>query len=222
MILGQSIFSILKASIVMNVLLVSSVLAVALIIERFWYFYRNRFNADKGLAEFRKQLTNSGTSKSLAWAKTLKNPLGRMFVTALENTELNSEQLYGILYGMIIRERLRLEKLLGGMGTLANAATLLGLLGTVTGLIRAFGNIAATGSGGPAVVASGISEALVATAFGLFIGIPTLFFANYFAKKASDIASTLESTSDLVIVILERVKGKTPAANEAREATLKT
>jgi len=213
MILGQSIFDVLKASIANMMLVVSSILAVALIIERYGYFIRNRFNPDKGLAEFQKQLANGGTSKALAWAKAMKNPLGRMFTTALENTELNSEQLYGVLYGMIIRERLKLEKLLGGMGTLANAATLLGLLGTVTGLIRAFGNIAATGSGGPAVVAGGISEALVATAFGLFVGIPTLFFANYFAKKASDIASILESNSDMVIVMLERVKGKTPSAS---------
>jgi biopolymer transport protein ExbB len=213
MILGQSLFSVFKNSIVMVILLIASILAVGLVLERFWYFFRNRFNPDKGLDEFQKQLTTGGRDKALAWSKAQKNPLGRMFVTALENTGLTSEQLYGVLYGMIIRERLRLEKLLGGMGTLANAATLLGLLGTVTGLIRAFGNIAATGSGGPAVVASGISEALVATAFGLFIGIPTLFFANYFAKKASDIASTLESTSDLVVVIMERVKGKGPAAS---------
>ena len=213
MILGQSLFQVFKSSIVMVILLLSSILAVGLILERFWYFLRNRFNPDKGLAEFQKQLSTNGTEKTLVWARNQKNPLGRMFVTALENTALSSEQLYGVLYGMIIRERLRFEKLLGGMGTLANAATLLGLLGTVTGLIRAFGNIASTGSGGPAVVASGISEALVATAFGLFIGIPTLFFANYFAKKASDLASTLESTSDLVVVIMERVKGKGQASS---------
>jgi biopolymer transport protein ExbB len=212
MILGQSLFSVFKNSIVMVILLVSSILAVGLILERFWYFYRNRFNPDKGLDEFQKQLTNGGRDKALTWARSQKNPLGRMFTTALENSALTSEQLYGVLYGTILRERVRFEKLLGGMGTLANAATLLGLLGTVTGLIRAFGNIAATGSGGPAVVAGGISEALVCTAFGLFIGIPTLFFANYFSKKASDIASTLESTSDLVVVIAERVKGKGPAA----------
>ena len=221
MILGQSLFQVFRSSIVMIILLIASILALTLIIERFLYFFRNRFNPDKGLDEFQKQLTTSGPDKALVWSRSQKNPLGRMFTTALQNTALNSEQLYGVLYGMIIRERLKLEKLLGGMGTLANAATLLGLLGTVTGLIRAFGNIAATGSGGPAVVASGISEALVATAFGLFVGIPTLFFANYFAKKASDTASTLESTSDLVVVMMERVKDQGSAPSEARVTTLK-
>ena len=161
------------------------ILGQSLFTERFWYFRRNRFNPDKGLDEFQKQLTAGGTEKALTWARSLKNPLGRMFTTALENTALTSEQLYGVLYGTILRERVRFEKLLGGMGTLANAATLLGLLGTVTGVIRAF---------------------------GLFIGIPTLFFANYFSKKAADMASILESTSDLVVVITERVKGKGSAA----------
>lgn len=213
MILGQSLFSVFKNSIVMVILLFSSILAVALILERFWYFRKNHFNPDKGMDEFQKQLTNGGSEKALTWARTQKNALGRMFTTALTNPTLSSEQLYGVLYGTILRERVRFEKNLGGMGTLANAATLLGLLGTVTGLIRAFGNIAATGSGGPAVVAGGISEALVCTAFGLFIGIPTLFFANYFSKKAADIASTLESTSDMVVVISERVKGSGSAAS---------
>jgi len=75
------------------------------------------------------------------------------------------------------------------------------------GALRIAGDTSMGQPGGPAVVAGGISEALVCTAFGLFIGIPTLFFANYFSKKAADIASILESTSDLVVVISERVKG---------------
>jgi biopolymer transport protein ExbB/TolQ len=101
------------------------------------------------------------------------------------------------------------------MGTLANVATLLGLLGTVTGLITAFHNIAVTGSGGPAVVSGGIAEALITTAFGLFIGIPTLFFYNYFSKKAADLAITLESTSDRLVVMLGRLSGKARAAEPA-------
>ena len=70
MILGQSLLSVFKASIVMDVLLVASILAVGLILERFWYFTRNRFNPDKGLDEFQKQLTTSGSDKALAWARS--------------------------------------------------------------------------------------------------------------------------------------------------------
>ena len=215
MILGQSLFEVFRSSIVMVVLLLASITALALVLERLWYFSRNRFNAGKGLVELRRLLTTSGPAEALNWARGQKNPLGRMFMVALENTSLASDELSDLLYSLILEERLRFERLLGGLGTLANVATLLGLLGTVTGLIRAFHNIAVTGSGGPAVVSGGIAEALIATAFGLFIGIPTLFFANYFSKKAADTAITLESTMDRLVVMLGRIKGKVGAESPA-------
>jgi len=89
----------------------------------------------------------------------------------------------------------------------------------VTGLIRSFGNIAATGSGGPAVVSGGIAEALVATAFGLSIGIPTLFMYNYFTKKAGDVTIALESVSDRLIVLLARLRSRAGGDAVTPEAT---
>ncbi|MEO0084701.1 MAG: MotA/TolQ/ExbB proton channel family protein, partial [candidate division WOR-3 bacterium] len=85
-------------------------------------------------------------------------------------------------------------------------ATLLGLLGTVTGLIKAFHNIAVTGSGGPVVVSAGIAEALITTAFGLLIGIPSLLFYNYFVKKAADMTLNLESAQEKLLLFLQRSK----------------
>jgi biopolymer transport protein ExbB len=213
MILGQSIVDVFKNSVVMLLLLASSIAALALIIERLWYFFRNRFNAGKGLVELRRLLGSSGPAEALNWSRTLKNPLGRMFTVALENMSLSADELGDLIYSLILEERLRFERLLGGMGSLANVATLLGLLGTVTGLIKAFHNIAVTGSGGPAVVSGGIAEALITTAFGLFIGIPTLFCYNYFSKKAADLAIGMESTSDRLIVMLSRYRERagTPA-----------
>jgi biopolymer transport protein ExbB len=190
----------------MVILGIASILAVALVLERFLYFWRNRFSPSKGLAEYRRLLSTTGREDAIKWSKTQKNPLGRMFMASLEDFSMTGEELADRLISVIGDERLKFERLLGGMGTLANAATLLGLLGTVTGLIRAFGNIAATGSGGPAVVSAGISEALVCTAFGLFIGIPTLFFANYFAKKAADTSHTLEHAAERIVFMLGRVK----------------
>ncbi|MEO0079721.1 MAG: MotA/TolQ/ExbB proton channel family protein [candidate division WOR-3 bacterium] len=205
---GQSIFEIFKNSIVMLILLAGSILGLTLVLERFWYFFRNRFNPTKGLVELRRLLATRGPAEALQWAQTQKNPLGRMFTVALDNLTLSQDELSDMLYSLVLEERIRFERLLGGMGTLANAATLLGLLGTVTGLIKSFSDIAATGSGGPAVVSRGIAEALVTTAFGLFIGIPMLFFYNYFSKKAADLAMSLESTSDRLVVMLMRYKAQ--------------
>lgn len=206
MIMGQSIVQIFKNSLVMLILLLASITALALILERFWYFTRNRFNPSKGLLDLRRILAENGVNQALDWSKRQNNPLGRLFVVALENYTLSSDGLSDLLSSLILEERIRFERLLGGMGTLANAATLLGLLGTVTGLIGAFGNIAITGSGGPAVVSKGIAEALMTTAFGLFIGIPVLFFYNYFSKKSLDLTMSLESVAERLLVIIGKYK----------------
>ena len=218
MIMGQTLVEIFKNSLVMIILLVASIAALALVIERFWYFTRNRFNTTKGLVEVRRILRESGPAQALNWARGKKNPLGRMFTLALENMALTGDEVSDLLYSMILEERVRYERLLGGLGTLANAATLLGLLGTVVGLIQAFGNIAATGSGGPAVVSGGIAQALLTTAFGLIIGIPTLFFYNYFSKKSADNSMTLESAADRLIVMIERYKQRAAGTAPAQPA----
>ncbi len=213
MIMGQSLVEIFRGSFVMIALLLASIAALALVIERLVYFTRNRFDPSKGLIELRRKLKDNGPTEALAWTQAAKNPMGRLFGLALENLSLTSDEVSDLLYSLILEERVRFERLLGGLGTLANAATLLGLLGTVVGLIQAFGNIAATGSGGPAVISGGIAQALLTTAFGLIIGIPTLFAYNYFSKKAADQAMILESTSDRLIVMLQsykRSRGGTP------------
>lgn len=204
--MGKPLLDVFRNSFVMIILLLASIAALALIIERLWYFARNRFDADRGLVELRRLLGSNGSQGALDWARTKRHPLGRMFTLALENLALSGDELADVLYSLVLQERVRAERLLGGLGTLANAATLLGLLGTVVGLIQAFGNIAATGSGGPAVVSGGIAEALLTTAFGLMIGIPTLFFFNYFSKKAADNTLKLESASDRLVVMLDRFK----------------
>jgi len=212
MILGQPIIEIFKGSIVMDILLVCSIIALALIIERFIYFTKKRFDTRSGFMKFSQILRNQGPNTAMAFVNEKKNPLNQLFAIALENRHQDSDNLYEILSSFIIEEKMKFDRYLGGMGSLANTATLLGLLGTVIGLIRAFHNIAITGSGGPAVVSTGIAEALLTTAFGLFIGIPTLFFYNYFVKKSDELAMGLDSVSDRIIVLFNNLKKKSESA----------
>jgi len=215
MILGQPLIEIFKGSIVMCILLVCSVVALALIIERSIYFRKNGFDARKGFIQFGQILRNQGVSAALNYAAQKKNTLNGLFTVALNNRQLESDNLFEILSSFIIEEKVKFDRYLGGMGTLANAATLLGLLGTVMGLIKSFHNIAITGSGGPAVISGGIAEALMTTAFGLFIGIPTLFFYNYFTKKSSEMTMALDGVSDRIVVTFDRLKKKSAGAKDA-------
>ncbi|MBM3332475.1 MotA/TolQ/ExbB proton channel family protein [candidate division WOR-3 bacterium] len=213
-IMGKDLFQVMLDP-VMLVLLAASVTALALVIERFIYFRRNRCNTATGVRELRRQLSSGGLSAGLQWAQNQNSPMGRMFVQLLENATLDAEELADLSYSLIIDERIKFEHLLGGMGTLANAATLLGLLGTVTGLINSFNQISVTKQAGPDVVAGGIAVALLTTAWGLGIGIPTLFAYNYFNKKSSDLAMQLEAAADRVIVMLGRARSR--AGSKAAE-----
>lgn len=215
MILGQPLIEIFKGSIVMCILLVCSIIALALIIERFIYFKKNGFNARKGFIQFGQILRTQGVNAALNYASQKKNTLNGLFTVALNNRQLGSDNLFEILSSFIVEEKMKFDRYLGGMGTLANAATLLGLLGTVMGLIKSFHNIAITGSGGPAVISGGIAEALMTTAFGLFIGIPTLFFYNYFTKKSSELAMALDGVSDRIVVMFDKLKKKGTGAKDA-------
>jgi biopolymer transport protein ExbB len=206
--MGKSLFQVMLDPI-MLVLLAASIAALALVIERLLYFRKNRCSTTHGVLELRRQLSSGGLSAGLEWSKNQQNPMGRMFTQILENPSLGAEELADLSYSLIVDERIKLEHLLGGMGTLANAATLLGLLGTVTGLIRSFNQISATKQAGPDVVAGGIAVALLTTAWGLSIGIPTLFAYNYFSKKSSDMAMQLEAAADRVIVMLDRARSRT-------------
>jgi biopolymer transport protein ExbB len=208
MILGQSLLQIFKNSIVMDILLLCSIIALALIIERFIYFIRNGFDGRKGFLQFSQILRSQGVNAAQNAAGQKKNSLNGLFSLALNNRHLDQDNIYEVLSSYIIEEKVKYDRYLGGLGTLANAATLLGLLGTVMGLIKSFHNIAITGSGGPAVISGGIAEALLTTAFGLFIGIPTLFFYNYYTKKSTEMAMELDGISDRIIVLFNHLKQK--------------
>jgi biopolymer transport protein ExbB/TolQ len=126
------------------------------------------------------------------------------------------------MYGVILDEKLLFERFLGGIGTMANVATLVGLLGTVWGLIIAFDKVySASGSGGAKVVAGGIAVALMATLVGLFVGILSLGFFNYFNKKAGDVSLSLESMAEKIVVMLSRAQRRSPAIVEEPEAKSK-
>jgi biopolymer transport protein ExbB len=108
------------------------------------------------------------------------------------------------------REIADLRRGLGGLATIASAAPFVGLFGTVVGIINAFQTMGATGQGGLASVSSGISEALVTTAFGLFVAIPAVMVYNYFTNRVDDFVVDMNDVSSEVISFVLK-EGRTPA-----------
>ena len=118
--------------------------------------------------------------------------MGAVLQAALRNTGLDRDTVKEAVQEVGRREAAHLERYVGVLGTVANVAPLLGLMGTVTGMIKAFTVISVQGMGSPASLAAGISEALVTTAAGLTVAIPAFVAYRYFLGKVDRIVLELE------------------------------
>lgn len=187
---------------VVYALLACSVIAVAAIVERAILLVRERRDFD-GL---RRAVMGQLGGDAAALEKTVKGhdgAAGRILRTALAQPDVGPAGVEDLLVAASLEEKTRLEKRLLILGTLGNNAPFVGLFGTVLGVIKAFHDLSAA-SAGPEVVMQGLSEALIATAVGLFVAIPCVIAYNYFQKQVREL---LAGTESLGRFILARQRG---------------
>ncbi len=172
-----------KGGWVMWVMLVCSILVLAFFFERLWAMMKiGRLNAD--VAERVKQAIRNGQIKeAIALCSRNQGFITHALEVALNAASFPREEMESIfaLYRMKLQGLL--NKNLALFGTLAFIGPLLGLLGTVLGVIRAFRDLALSGSGGPTIVAAGIAEALIATAAGITVAVSASVLYNFFTSK---------------------------------------
>ena len=128
-------------------------------------------------------------------ANRIKGPAGELLKVAIHNKDQNKELIEEILYEKMLHTKPKLDRFLPFLSLTAATAPLLGLLGTVTGMINTFGLIAAFGTGDPKRLSSGISEALVTTEYGLIIAVPCLLMFAFLSRKSKGILASMEQTS---------------------------
>ena len=195
--------AVLKVSFTLIILLCCSVLSITYAFERWWYFRKARQKkVDEFLAHISGMLKKGEIDKALEFTAKIDSPLSRLFHYALEHREMPRRDLEELLATKRQEERLGLEKNLGVLGTMGNIAPFIGLFGTVVGIIKAFRDLALSGTGGPTVVAKGIAEALVATAGGLAVAIPAVIIYNFFMRKTKVISSELEIFSARLVIMI--------------------
>lgn len=195
--------AIFKESFTLVILLFCSVLSVTFAIERWFYFRKARqAKVDEFLSQISGMLKDGKIDKALEFTSKTDSPLSRLFHYALEHREMQRRDLEELLATKRQEERLGLERNLGVLGTMGNIAPFIGLFGTVIGIIKAFRDLALSGTGGPTVVAKGIAEALVATAGGLAVAIPAVIIYNYYMRKTKVIASELEIFSARLVIMI--------------------
>jgi biopolymer transport protein ExbB len=166
-------------------LIILSIISVTVVFERLWSL-RNLNAVTLRIADSLQEPLKKG-QRDLAVAICKQNsnsPAGRIFLNILSREDISrAEATNSIAVEAMFEETQRLKKHLWILGTVASSAPFIGLLGTVIGIIRSFESMAVAGTGGFAVVAAGISEALVATALGLAVAIIAVIFYNYFQTR---------------------------------------
>ena len=191
-----------KGGWVMLPIILCSVAAMAIIVERVWSLRRQRI-CPRRLVEQIWQWAKSG-HLDVARVSALRagSPLGQVLAAGLMNLQHSREVMKESIEEAGRHVVLELEKYLNTLGTIAAVTPLLGLYGTVLGMIKIFSAISSSGVGNPAVLAGGISEALFTTVAGLTVAIPSLMAHRYFQRRVDELVSTMEQEALKMVEIL--------------------
>jgi biopolymer transport protein ExbB len=190
-----------------------SVIAAAIVVERGWTLRRSRIMPDK-LVTGIWQLYRQGqlTDERIDEIREA-SPLGRMLAAGLANRNHSREVMKEAIGDAGRHVVAQLGRYLNTLGTIASVAPLLGLLGTVFGMIHIFGVIMNAGTGNAGLLAGGISTALLTTAAGLSVAIPTLLFHRFLESKVDRIALDMEEQA---LRLVEVLKGERADREEAQ------
>ncbi len=191
-----------KGGWVMYGILATSVVAVAIIVERLLYFARIR-NDDAGLVRAVEQgLKRTDLDKALSICRRHRGPVRKVVESCLNEWEAGCERMEDAVSYEGNRALDDMEKHLRGLSIIAQGAPLLGLLGTVMGMIRAFMRIETLGGQvNVSALAGGIWEALLTTAFGLSVAIPALFAYHYFDSKVGRYESLMRDIGERLVAL---------------------
>ena len=183
-------------------LLISSVMALTIIVDRFIYFTRIK-SSDESLSQKIISLIKDNEIKAaIALCETSKSPLSNIITAGLKNTKISKE----LMQSQANKELPKLERFIAALSTISTVAPLLGLLGTILGMIQSFAVISMVGSGRPTALASGIANALLTTAAGLIIAIPSVVFYNYFVNTVNKRILFMENLSNEISDFLDNNK----------------
>jgi len=173
-------------------LLACSILIISISIEKSW-FLQNRLVSPKGLCnQIMNLLKNDLMSNKQAAEISNLSSLGFLLINCIKYKNLPRENLESKIEEKAIEVKYFLERRLSMLGTIATISPLLGLLGTVVGMITAFTGLTETSGANPDLLASGISQALITTAFGLLIAVPGLVLHKYFEQKINYLLISLQ------------------------------
>lgn len=192
-----------------------SVLSLAIIAERFWTLQTKRVLPNHLVAQVWHMYRNNQLDNAKIQALRKGSMLGRILAAGLVNLHHDREIMKEAIEETGRQVVHELERYLNSLGTIASISPLLGLLGTVIGMIEVFSAILGHGVGNPAVLAGGISKALITTAAGLSVAIPSLMFYRFFRGRVDELVVKMEEEALKMVEVMHGQREKDPEAEAA-------
>jgi biopolymer transport protein ExbB len=187
---------------IISTLLIFSILMLTFLLERFW-FYSARAGWSEAFWQRLKSTIQAGRlHEARAMCAQTKNIYAQVFLIAIGSTHLTRADNEDLVQIAKENQMEALRSKLGLFSTLSFISPLVGLLGTVTGIMQAFSDLGQSGSGGANIVAAGIAEALVSTAAGIVVAVPAALFYNYFTIKMRGIGVRINNHAHELIILL--------------------
>lgn len=190
---------------ILVIILLVSLYALYLFFERLMKLSRERVDADRLMMRVNSAVRERNLEAALAACDDHGGPVARVLRAALLRLPYGRSAVEAAFQEATLEQEQRLSRGLRPLATIAQISPLLGLLGTVTGMIIAFAEISQQGTGNPAALADGIGQALVTTAAGLIVAIPTLMGHNYLASRVDNIMIEIERRREELMVNVVQV-----------------
>lgn len=184
-------------------ILACSIVAAAIVCERLWTLNKRAVTPRRLLEQVQMMIDRREVDPVKIKLIRDSSPLGRILAAGLVNSQHGREVMKDAIEESGRHVVHELEHYLNSLGTIAAITPLLGLLGTVIGMIKVFAAITAFGVGDPTVLAGGISEALITTAAGLAVGIPALMFYRYFRGRVNSLTVDMEQEAVRLVEVLQ-------------------
>jgi len=189
----------------MYVLLFCSLLSLAVIIDRLWTYWSMMKVSRAGfMRRIQAMIERKDRESAIEVCRETRAPFARVALAGLELRSHDEKLLASTLERAVTVQASRLSRLTSVVGTIGNTAVYIGLFGTVLGIIRAFRDISAMGAGGMAVVIGGVAEALITTATGLAVAVPSVIAYNYFVRRIDEFVNDMELCASEMTDLLTR------------------
>ncbi|MCZ6565609.1 MAG: MotA/TolQ/ExbB proton channel family protein [Gammaproteobacteria bacterium] len=179
-----------------------SIVALAITIERFWTLQKERVTPKYLAAKIWQWSKDGKLDENRIFQIRKSSPLGRVLASGLLNKNYDREIMKESIEETGRHVAYELQRFLNTLGTIAAISPLLGLLGTVIGMIQVFSVITSVGVGDPGELAGGISKALITTATGLSVAIPSLIFVRYFRRRVDGLVVGMEEEAIKLVEVM--------------------